>query len=179
MNIEEALLQEHSSAQTKRIVVYLGNDSEKISSFISFFLNVTSVLSQRGSWVVGCLGENAPALVMPYLPQLIQNLETNQGRLHEGVIRNTLRAVLYCPFEKLDEESLGLLTHRCFCYLSEMGIPVGSKVFSIYILERICVLEPELAPEFKALIEEQLPHLTPGFTSAGKKVLKRMAKIRR
>lgn len=48
------------------------------------------------------------------------------------------------------------------------------KVFSLSVLGKLAKSYPEIIPELKLLIEDQLPHQTAGFKSRAKRVLKQL-----
>lgn len=65
----------------------------------------------------------------------------------------------------------------CFAYLESPAEALAIKVFSMTVLGNLAKLYPEIIPELKLLIEDQLPYQTAGFKSRGKKVLKVLEKI--
>ena len=60
----------------------------------------------------------------------------------------------------------------CFTYLGSPAEPVAVKAFSLAVLGRLAADYPEIVPEIKLLIEDQLPHQTAAFKSRAKKLLK-------
>ncbi|MBK7883083.1 MAG: hypothetical protein IPJ81_04195 [Chitinophagaceae bacterium] len=60
----------------------------------------------------------------------------------------------------------------CFDYLQSPAEQVAVKAFSLTVLGNLAKLYPEIIPEIKVIIEEQVPHQTPAFKSRAKKILK-------
>ena len=50
--------------------------------------------------------------------------------------------------------------------------PVAIKAFSLTVLQKLAKKYPEIIPEIKLIIEEQLPHQSAAFKSRAKKFLK-------
>lgn len=59
----------------------------------------------------------------------------------------------------------------CFGYLGSPKEAVAIKVFSLTVLGNLAKSYPEIIPEIKVLIEEQLPRQTVGFKSRAQKLL--------
>jgi hypothetical protein len=177
VNLREALLAEHSKTLTMRIVTYIGNDSERFAELMHLFLNDVPRITQRSAWAVSYMAEKSPHLIEPYLIPMLQNLSKN--KVHDAVARNTVRALHDMPnLENQSEEVVGLLVDVCFRYLEDLSVAVAIKAFSMIILDRLCVREPDLLNELLPLIEDQLPHATPAFKGIGMKILKKWQKKR-
>ncbi len=58
---------------------------------------------------------------------------------------------------------------RCFEFLSSNSEPVGIKTFSLHILFKLSKRYPEIVPEIKLLINDQVMQQTAAFKSAAKK----------
>ncbi|GHN02752.1 hypothetical protein WSM22_42410 [Cytophagales bacterium WSM2-2] len=52
--------------------------------------------------------------------------------------------------------------------------PVAVRVFSMTVLGNLAVKVPELRNELIPLIEDQMPYVSAGFVSRGRKVLKQL-----
>jgi hypothetical protein len=170
VNLREALLAEHSKALTLQIVSYIGDDKERFGELMHLFLNDVPRITQRSAWAVGYVAENSPHLIEPYLVSMLQNLSKN--KVHDAIARNTVRALKEMPnLENQSEEVVGLLVDVCFRYLEDPSVAVAIKAFSMIILDRLCVREPDLLNEMLPLIEDQLPHATPAFKGIGMKIL--------
>ena len=63
----------------------------------------------------------------------------------------------------------------CFKYLESPDEAVAIKAFALTVLGRLAKKYPEIIPEIKLLIEEQLPHQTAAFKSRAKVFMKTFA----
>ncbi len=172
MDIREALIEEHSKAQAMRIASYIGNDAERFATLMRLFLQDEWRITQRAAWVVMHCVEAHPKIVVPHLPEMIDNLKRP---VHDAVKRNSLRIM-----KELDisEDLLGDLTTICFDLLASPKEPTAIHCFSMEILHKVCLREPALSDELCLLIEDGWEHGTPGFHSRGRKVLKALAPFR-
>ena len=172
MDIRAEIIKEHSRSQAIKIAEYIGGDRAKFENLLTIFLNDEYRVVQRSAWVLVFCVKKYPFLIRPHLEALIKNLK--KPKIHNAVKRNTVRVL-----EDVDipEDLLGITAEICFDFLMDIKEPIAVRVFSMTILYNICVKEPELAHELKAIIEEHLPHGSAGFKSRGKKVLKGLEKL--
>lgn len=98
--------------------------------------------------------------------ELLCNCKPN---LYNAVKRNTIR---FLQDIQIPEKYQGTLMEICFKYLESPTEALAVKVFSMQVLDNLAKLYPEIKPELKLLIEEQLPNQTAGFKSRAKKILK-------
>ena len=59
----------------------------------------------------------------------------------------------------------------CFNYVASPKEAVAIKAFSLSVLSNLGKLNPEILPEIKLLIEEQLPAQTAAFKSRAKQLV--------
>ena len=172
MDIRKQLLTTHSKENTTLIVNYIGSDRERCAALMKLFLYGHYRVIQRAAWVVGDLARVQPQLVMPYLPEMVENLK--RADVHVAARRNTVRF-----FQEIDipEELWGEVAEICFQFLQSAEEPVAVKVFSMTVLLNIVKKVPELKDELKFAVEEQLPYGTSGFKNRGLKTLKALEKI--
>ena len=64
----------------------------------------------------------------------------------------------------------------CFRFVEDPNEKVAVKAFSLTVLYNLSRKHPDIIPEVKLLIEQQMPHQTAGFKSRAKKILKEMEK---
>ncbi len=160
------ILAEHSKAQTMRIVKWVGHDAGRLAVLMDIFLDNEYRTTQRASWAVRYVGENAPELLVPWLPRMVARLRV--PGIHDAVKRNVLNVFepLAIP-ENLQEE----LTDLCFGYLADPKEALAIRCASMTILEKTCRHIPELQAELRLLIEEQMDGSTAGFRSRGRRIL--------
>lgn len=170
MNLREAILEEHSKAQTKKIVDWIGADAGKIKALMDLFMNDTYRIVQRAAWIVSEVAKRQPDIFRQYLPQLVEKLKDTSA--HAAVKRNILRIFNAVT---LPESLHGPVMQHCFDALGNAGETLAARAFSIGILTKLMKLYPEIKNEFKILLEDYLQHESaPSFKSAANKALKQM-----
>ncbi|MCE7991785.1 MAG: hypothetical protein HEP71_07390 [Roseivirga sp.] len=172
MDLRKQLLTTHSKENTTLIANYIGSDRERFDKLMKLFLYDEYRVIQRAAWVVGDVSRLHPEIVMPYLPEMVENLK--KPDIHDASKRNTLR---FLQEIEVPEAHWGDLAELCFNYLTSIEEPVAIKVFSMTVLLGIVKKVPELKDELKYAIEDQLPYGSAGFKSRGKKTLKVLEKV--
>lgn len=172
-SLRDDLLQEHSKAQTMRIVHRIGNDRAAFDELMQCFLNDETRVVQRAAWAVSYCLEVHPDWTVACLPQLLQNLHS--PALHDAVKRNTVRALQHIEIpEALAGEAVEIL----FKFTIEPKEPVAVRCFSIAALYNLCKSEPDLLEELRLTIEDILMNdTTAGLRSRCNRTLKDIAKL--
>lgn len=165
-NLKEEILKGHSKTQCDKIVSWVGNAQLRFDELFYLFLHDGGKITQRSSWPVSYCVQAHPELIQPHFADLIKNLQ--KANLHDAIKRNSMRLL---QFVTIPKKYQGTIMDLCFTYLQSTTEPVATKVFSIYVLLDLCKLYPDILPEIKLVVEEQLPHQTAGFKSAAKKVM--------
>ena len=167
MNLEAEILREHSKRQSVRLAQWIGNDSDRFRELMELFLKGEYRVTQRAAWIVSHCALKHPNLIVPWLKKMIRKMQ--EPGVHEAVPRNVLRI-----FEEIEipPDLLGMIATLCFDYLGSGESPIAVKVYSMAILSRICMKEPDLKKELHAVIEQMLPYSGPAIRSRGKRVLK-------
>ncbi|MEO8150662.1 MAG: hypothetical protein ABI723_23725 [Bacteroidia bacterium] len=165
MSIREALLKEHSKAQTNRIVNYIGDDEKKFAELMDLFFNDEYRVVQRSAWSVSNCAEAHPQLIMPYLKKMIELLGED---VHNAVKRNIVRVLQFIDIPK---KHYGKAAQACFDLLLSKDEPVAVKVFAMTVIANISKHEPDLKNELRIIINDQLPYSSAGFKSRAKKIL--------
>lgn len=172
MDIRKHLLIENSKQNWEEVCQYVGNNPERFNDLMQLFMHGEMRLVQRASQPVGKLGELYPALVPPFLPQLIRYLQTEPI---PAVRRNTMRIL---QFIEIPEEIEGTVFDIGLNYLASEKEPIAVKAFSMTVLRRICEKYPELAPEvihqIEILVNEEA---SAGILSRGRHELKNLRKL--
>lgn len=167
--LTEALLAEHSKAQTMRIVHWIGADADRLASLMEILLGDDYRLTQRSAWVVRYVGQKHPGLMAPYYPILLEAID--RKTIHDAVKRNALNV-----FEEVEipAEYYDTLADHCFRYLEDPQEPIAIRCASMTVLEKICRDIPELKEELRLLLEEQLEFESAGFRSRARRILSRL-----
>jgi hypothetical protein len=75
----------------------------------------------------------------------------------------------------IPEKHEGAIMEICFRYVESPTEPVAVKAFSLTILGKLAKKYPEIIPEIKILVEDQIPHQTAAFKMRAKRSLKEFA----
>ena len=166
LNLREEILKEHSKKQCNNIVLWVGNSQKKFDELFHLFLTDEYRVVQRAAWPVSYCVIGHPGLIKNNFSKLIKNLRKQS--LHNSVKRNSMRLL---QFVDIPEKYQGEVLDICFRYVSSPAEPVAVKTFSLTVLSNLAKLYPEILPELKLVIEQQLPHQTVAFKTRAKKIL--------
>lgn len=167
MNLEATILAEHSKEQCNKIVEWVGYNQQRFNELFDLFLNSEYRVTQRAAWPLSYCVIKHPDLMKNNYEKLITNLQ--KPNLHDSIKRNTVRLLQAVP---IPEKYEGSIMEICFKYLESPTEAVAIKAFSLTILGNLAKKYPEIIPEIKLLIEEQLPHQTAAFKQRAKVFMK-------
>lgn len=174
MNFRDQLLAELSKKNTDYIASVVGNDENLFKQLIDLLLSNEKYVSGRSAWVIETLWLKYPYLIDPYINDLVDFLPVSK---YDNQKRHCLKILSSRDIREFDEERLGILIDRCFTWLEDPVYPTAVKMFSMQIIYNFIKIEPVLAPELIALIENQFDDGTPGFKNRGEKILKELYKL--
>lgn len=171
MNVRETIIEEHSKAQCTRIVNYIGNNQQRFDKLVHIFLNDEYQVVQRAAWPMSYSVIAHPSLIKKHLKKIVHNLK--KPGIHDAVKRNTVKILQEIVIPKPLQ---GDVMDICFSHVADPLEPVAVKAISLSILAKLARDYPEIIPEIKLVIYDQLPHQTPAFSSRAKKVLKEIGR---
>ena len=163
MNLEAALLAEHSRRQRDLIVAWVGGEPRRFAKVVGVMLGDAPVLAQRAAWVVSVVAEAHPAWSRPHLGRLLDHLA--RPKLHPAVSRAIFRLLQFAPIP-------GVLEGRVLAVaLAGLGGPtaIAVKVCAMTVLKRLAADSPALLTEIRQLIDEQLPTASPAFRARARR----------
>ncbi|CAN5462834.1 hypothetical protein BH10BAC2_BH10BAC2_26110 [soil metagenome] len=173
MNIKETLLEDnvYSKATIMEVATYACSSEKRFRELMLCFLANNYRLAQRAAWCVGWTAKIKPAMIVPHVKALVEQLERNDK--HVAVIRNSVRVL-----ESIDipEVYHGDVMNACFKFIESPSVPAAIKAFSLTTLYNLSKIYPEIKAELKLIIEDRMPHETAAFKSRGKKILKMISK---
>ncbi len=156
----EYLLAELPQAQTRQQLSKIRNwvlhKPERFYALVQLFLTGNYRITQRAVRIISQIADKQPELVEPYLPQIVATLATNPGY---AVKRNVVRLLQEVA---LPEELQGEIAGYCFAFLENPKEAIAVRAFSVSVLARICLEQPELKREFSLLMDDILPFAGPG-----------------
>ncbi len=166
-NLREVILKEHSKAQCTFIINWVGTSQQRFDELFKLFLNDEYRVVQRSAWPVSYCAEAHPEFIKKHWTALIKNL--NKPNQNPAVKRNTIRLLQDIAIPKKYQ---GSIMDICFNYVASPTEAVAVKAFSLTILKNLSKQYPEILPEIKLIIEEQLPRQTAGFKVRAREFLK-------
>jgi len=167
MDLKKQILKEHSKEQCNKIVNWVGSDKKKFNELFHLFLHSEYRVTQRAAWPLSYCAIAHPHFMENNYEELIGNLK--KANLHDSIKRNTVRLLQSAD---IPEKYEGPIMEICFKYLESPGEAVAIKAFSLSVLGKFAKKYPEIVPEIKLIIEEQLPHQSAAFKSRVKTFLK-------
>ncbi len=150
MDYRGALLSDRNKANIQRIADHIGRDPKRFAALMELVLHGTSREAQLASWAMSITCEAHPELGGPWGRKMLDQLDLP---LHQGVHRNLIRALQFCPLPKALH---GRITEMMFAIVQDPAQPIASRAFSITVGMRMVMQYPELTAEFKLLLEEAL-----------------------
>jgi 8-oxo-dGTP diphosphatase len=131
-------------------------------------------LAFRASWTLTKVCDKFPAIIDPYLSQMVATLSKIDN---ESTLRSFLRIISLSETEKIDTKKHGILADFCFDVLKSGYSAVAVKAYSMEILYRLSVIYPELANELSVTLRILMEDGTAAITSRGRMILKKLAEI--
>jgi hypothetical protein len=171
-NLREQILKEHSKAQCRVIVNWVGANQQRFDELFNLFLTDEYRVVQRAAWPVSYCVISYPNFITKHWSSLIKNLQ--KPNLHNAVKRNSIRLLQDIAIPKKYQ---GQIMNICFSYVENPVETVAVKAFSLTVLGNLAKQYPEIIPEIKLLIEEQLGRQTAAFKSRAKMFLKEVGKL--
>ena len=169
MNLRETILKEHSKANCRRIVKWVGDNQKRFDELFKLFLDDEYRVAQRAAWPMNYCVEAHPALIKKHFARLISNLGKS-GR-HDAVKRNTVRLLQYA---NIPEKFHGQVMDICFQFVSSPSEAAAVKAFSLTVLQQLSRSYPEIINELRLVIEERRDYETAAFKSRAKQILKQI-----
>jgi hypothetical protein len=174
MNFREQLLAELSKRNTDYIASVVDQDEKLFKELFNLILTNEEYVSGRAAWVIETLWLKYPEMIDPYINDMIDFLPISK---YDNQKRHFTKILSTRNLRDLDEERLGILIDRCFTWLEDPIYPTAVKMFSMQIIYNYVQIEPVLATELIAIIENQFNDGTPGFKNRGEKLLRKLYKL--
>ncbi len=168
--IEEILLDFKSQRNYKYSANLIAQNKVFVQDLLSYCLTVKYPYPQYSSWLLSHVVENHIELVLQFHFKIIDTFLDCQEPSAQRNLSNVLTKLPKIEYRE------GELLDRYFSFLTNSESKVALKVYSMYQIVPFLKDYPELKTEFKSIIEAGMQKETPAFASAGRKVLKQIAK---
>lgn len=167
MDLRNQILKEHTKENCQKIVDWVGDNISRFNQLFNLFLNDDHKVTQRAAWPMSYCVISHPELIKNSFGKLISNLQ--KAEIHDSIKRNTVRLLQSVDIPKKFE---GAVMNICFKYVESPTEAVAIKAFSLTILGKLSKKYPEIIPEIKLLIEDQISHQTAAFKFRANALLK-------
>jgi len=148
----------------------VGNDPERFAHLLNICFTSSYPLNMRAARVIELSCEKNPLLILPHLNEVIEKMaKMGTGGVKRGFLKTIANAIDF----RLVKDN-GTLLQQSFDWLASIKEPISVRYYCITIIEKMCVYEPGLVPEFRSLLEFCLPESSPGFQNKALKVLKKI-----
>lgn len=154
---EIALEASRSEKQFRHLLGLIASDDVTLAKRAAWCFSLAA--GQRPDWTANCQGE------------LVGLLDSPQ----DGILRNTLRVLRGCGSGLLPE-LYDKTAYYCFEFVQDPKRAIAIRAFALHILGQISLAVPEIRPEIREIIDYYFMEGAAGLTSAGKTVLKALAK---
>lgn len=168
MDYRSQLLKEHSRSNTDRITKAIGNNPSEFKKIIDIIYHAEPPLPQRAAWLLAAVNEKHPELLEPYLSNFINDIK----KFKTDAIRRNMSVVL--ASHTIPKKLQGKLINVCFDLILSPNEKVVMKVHAMQCIANIAKEHPELIPELKAAIKDQLPKTTAAFHARARMILKKL-----
>lgn len=169
MDIKDLFEHETSRANTDYVKNIIYQKPELYEELFELVLQNTDPHSRRAIWVFDTCDEELKGVAKPFLPKLIENLETFS---HDGMKRHSLRIL---SRHEIPEIQLVKVMDFCFKMLT-LFEAAAIKVHAMQILYNISQKVPEIKPELISAIELSVQEGTTGVKNRGFRMLKKLYK---
>jgi hypothetical protein len=166
MNLQKILLEKYSQENCKAIVQWVGSSQQRFDKLFAVFLHGEYRVTQRAAGALSYCVEKHPVFIEKNYSRLLKYLQ--KTGLHDSIKRNAVRLLQYVDIPKKYQ---GDVMNICFQYLENPNEAVAIKAFSLTVLSNLAKQYPEIIPEVKILIEDQMPHQTAAFKLRAKTFL--------
>jgi hypothetical protein len=167
MNFETLLSTFPDKETAVLIAKEIANEPKRMQDLWDFAIS-THEKSWRASWLMDKVYDEAPQLIIPYIPLMIQMIPELEC---ESKQRQFLKLI---SIEPLPKAISGHFINRCFDLLISNATPVAVRVHAMQILFNFSQQEPDIKNELALIIREHMDEGTAGFRSRGKRILKQL-----
>ncbi len=164
--LENELSLNPSKLNTLRITNYLISNPNKVNDLYKLFDHENNKIKWKAAWVFEHVFFEKSELTNPFISDLVLNFSKYK---HNGVKRHISKILAYSEINELID---GNFINYCFDLICNTEIPVAIKSHVMQILFNITKKYPDIKPELKLVLEEQIPYNSVGFKSKAKKLIK-------
>jgi hypothetical protein len=152
-------------------VAMIANNEVEIDEVVNLALSHNHPQARFCCWImVHYLDEVDNNAVNEYIDRVIDFIPLTK---HTGQRRDLMR---WLSISNLQTEKLGQLLDLCLETIMNHTLPIAVKIHAMTVVDRIAKNEPEIIPEFAAILTDILPYTTVG---GDNKINKLLAKYKK
>lgn len=170
--LAERVLETRTRSQALQLADAIAADAGLMKALLGLFARGDYRLAQRASWPLGFCLEKHPELASAHLAGLLDLLK---NPAHPAVTRNVLRII---QFISIPAREAGRVMGLCFSLINDPRQPVAPRAFALTVLSHLAVSYPDIIPEIRICIENQMSHAPAGFRSRAQKTLLSLARLK-
>jgi hypothetical protein len=151
-------------------VVAIDNNPNYFKHLLDLCFTEPYPISMRASRVIQMFCEKNPEFILPYIEEVIEQVAISKV---EGVKRSFLKLIAESIDFNLVKDNSKLL-QIAFDWVVSPKEAISVRYYCIFICKKFCDSEPDLIPEFKAMLEFSLTESSAGLRSTAVKILKKI-----
>jgi len=170
--IEAFLLKNYGKAHALDLADVLSRQPERIPELLNIILKEEEPISRRGAWYFSTLFDKHPQLVIPYVDELIANLEMIKS---QAILRCFLRTS--SRVQIAEQYHAYLIQYSADVIISNKS-EIAVKAMAMDIFFQIAKFQPDLFNELEYMIDLIYPEGSKGIQNKCRSMLKYIEKIR-
>jgi hypothetical protein len=167
--LADMLMAGNTRFNTELVAAHIGTDEVLFEELITIMVTTKTPLPERAAWVMSTVTDSYPWMIFPHFNRIIDHMfHCSNSSLNRNILR------LLTNIE-IPEEKTGEIFEFCYKSLNDQKQPPAVRVHAMQILFNISEKEPDLKPELKLLIENQLENASTGFANRAEKLIKKLS----
>jgi hypothetical protein len=154
-----------------QVVDAIGDNPVYFKTVLDLCFSEGYPIAMRAGRAVALSSEKYPELIIPYIDQLIKMIA---GSKIDGVKRGILQA-FYESVDMKQFSKLGELVDLCFSWLMNLKESIAVRYYAMLILNKVCLIEPDLKNELIPVLEGIAYETSAGLTGTARKLLKNLS----
>ncbi|WP_066627850.1 hypothetical protein [Labilibacter marinus] len=147
---------------------YIAKNPEHITVLIQLMAEMKQHKHWKAAWILDHVYQENHALIPPYIDDMMAMFSQSSTG---SILRITGKLL---SFHDITNRVDGNFINRCFDLIISPQTPVAIKVHAMQLAFNISEEYPELKPELKIILQDQLSLGTGGFKSRAKKLIKEL-----
>lgn len=170
--IEAFLNKNYGKVHALDLAEFLANRPERIPELLQIILKEEEPLSRRGAWYFSTLFDKYPQLIIPYVDELIANLEKIQS---QAILRCFLRTISRVKI--LEQYHAFLIQYSADAIISNKS-EIAVKAMAMDIFFQIAKIQPDLFTELEYMIDFIYPEGSKGIQNKCRNMIKYIERLR-